>query len=257
MGSRSLVSRETCLNFLGLRCDVCYRVCPVIDKAITLETRHNARTGKHAIFEPIVHADACTGCGKCEKCLRAGGGGDQGAAGRARQAASSATTTASAGRKRRRPGGALVPGLIETAQAHAGEQRHERHAHSRSRGDARATAGWIAHRFLVLRAGRRNSASSPLFLTGPLFGVWIVKGTLASSLTLDVLPLTDPLIAAAEPRSRGTCRRRRRFTGAAIVLAVYLLLGGRTYCCWVCPVNPVTDLAAWLRRRLRASTRAG
>jgi ferredoxin-type protein NapG len=67
MGTASLVGRETCLNMLGLRCDVCYRVCPAIDKAITLERTHNPRTNKHAIFEPFVHADACTGCGKCEK----------------------------------------------------------------------------------------------------------------------------------------------------------------------------------------------
>jgi ferredoxin-type protein NapG len=67
MGIASLVGRESCLNMLGLRCDVCYRVCPVIDKAITLERTHNTRTQKHAVFEPFVHADACTGCGKCEK----------------------------------------------------------------------------------------------------------------------------------------------------------------------------------------------
>lgn len=67
MGVAVLTGRETCLNLQGLRCDVCYRVCPLIDKAITLETTHNARTGKHAVFEPVVHADACTGCGKCEK----------------------------------------------------------------------------------------------------------------------------------------------------------------------------------------------
>lgn len=67
MGLAVLVDKETCLNFLGLRCDVCYRVCPLIDKAITLELRHNERTDKHAIFEPVVHSDACTGCGKCEQ----------------------------------------------------------------------------------------------------------------------------------------------------------------------------------------------
>ena len=66
MGLAVLVDHETCLNFLGLRCDVCYRVCPLLDKAITLETRHNERTGRHTIFEPVVHSDACTGCGKCE-----------------------------------------------------------------------------------------------------------------------------------------------------------------------------------------------
>ncbi len=66
MGLAALVDHETCLNFLGLRCDVCYRVCPLIDKAITLEPRHNARTQRHTIFEPVVHSDQCTGCGKCE-----------------------------------------------------------------------------------------------------------------------------------------------------------------------------------------------
>ncbi len=67
MGVAVLVDEEHCLNALGLRCDVCYRVCPVIDEAITLELRHNERSGHHAIFMPVVHADKCTGCGKCEK----------------------------------------------------------------------------------------------------------------------------------------------------------------------------------------------
>ncbi|MBP7394393.1 MAG: ferredoxin-type protein NapG [Zoogloea sp.] len=67
MGLAALVDHESCLNFLGLRCDVCYRVCPVIDKAITLETQHNPRSDRHAMLLPTVHSDHCTGCGKCEK----------------------------------------------------------------------------------------------------------------------------------------------------------------------------------------------
>jgi len=67
MGLAVLVDQENCLNFLGLRCDVCYRVCPVINKAITLEPRHNPRTGKHTLFIPTVHSAHCTGCGICEK----------------------------------------------------------------------------------------------------------------------------------------------------------------------------------------------
>ncbi|QGX96988.1 ferredoxin-type protein NapG [Roseovarius faecimaris] len=67
MGIAVLVDQENCLNVLGLRCDVCYRVCPVIDEAITLELSHNERSGHHAIFLPVVHADRCTGCGMCEK----------------------------------------------------------------------------------------------------------------------------------------------------------------------------------------------
>ncbi|THF60315.1 ferredoxin-type protein NapG [Pseudothauera rhizosphaerae] len=67
MGLAVLIDQETCLNYLGLRCDVCYRVCPVIDKAITLELFHNPRSDRHAMFLPTVHSDHCTGCGKCEQ----------------------------------------------------------------------------------------------------------------------------------------------------------------------------------------------
>jgi ferredoxin-type protein NapG len=66
MGIAVLVDQENCLNFLGLRCDVCHRVCPLIDEAITIERQHNARSGRHAFMLPTVHAEACTGCGKCE-----------------------------------------------------------------------------------------------------------------------------------------------------------------------------------------------
>ena len=67
MGLAVLIDQETCLNFLGLRCGVCYRVCPAIDKAITLENVHNPRSDRHALLLPTVHSEACTGCGKCEQ----------------------------------------------------------------------------------------------------------------------------------------------------------------------------------------------
>jgi ferredoxin-type protein NapG len=59
MGLAVLIDHETCLNFLGLRCDICYRVCPVIDKAITLDPQNNARTGKHTrqVRESLPHRD--------------------------------------------------------------------------------------------------------------------------------------------------------------------------------------------------------
>ncbi len=66
MGIAVLVDRETCLNILGLRCDICYRVCPVMDEAISLERIPNLRTGTHTIFVPTVHSGRCTGCGLCE-----------------------------------------------------------------------------------------------------------------------------------------------------------------------------------------------
>ena len=67
MGVAVLVGHETCLNYQGLRCDVCYRVCPLIDEAIRLDRQSNTRTGVHALFIPVVDTDKCTGCGKCEK----------------------------------------------------------------------------------------------------------------------------------------------------------------------------------------------
>lgn len=66
MGIAVLIDRETCLNTQGLRCDICHRVCPLIDEAISLVRERNTRTGHHAIFTPTVHSDKCTGCGKCE-----------------------------------------------------------------------------------------------------------------------------------------------------------------------------------------------
>ena len=67
MGLAALVDQENCLNYLGLRCDVCYRICPLITKAISIEVQRDPRTGKHTLFIPVVHSNACTGCGKCEQ----------------------------------------------------------------------------------------------------------------------------------------------------------------------------------------------
>ncbi|MCU7866257.1 MAG: quinol dehydrogenase ferredoxin subunit NapH, partial [Candidatus Thiodiazotropha sp. (ex Lucinoma borealis)] len=60
--------------------------------------------------------------------------------------------------------------------------------------DAIAAKGWFnSHKFLILRRLSQLGILA-LFLAGPWFGLWIVKGNLASSLTLDVLPLTDPYV---------------------------------------------------------------
>jgi len=88
-----------------------------------------------------------------------------------------------------------------------------------------------------------------LFLIGPWFGLWVVKGNLSYSLTLGVLPLTDPLLVV-QSLAAGHVPYRDVLIGAALVAAFYLLVGGRTFCSWVCPLNMVTDGAAALRRRL-------
>lgn len=112
-----------------------------------------------------------------------------------------------------------------------------------------AARGWLAaHRWLLLRRLAQLGFLA-LFLSGPLAGVWIAKGTLASSLTLDLLPLTDPLFLL-QSLAAGHRPEMAALIGAAIVLAFYALIGGRGYCAWVCPVNALTDAAHWLRHRL-------
>ena len=110
-----------------------------------------------------------------------------------------------------------------------------------------AKGWWRAQRWLILRR-LTQAGILALFLAGPWLGWWIVKGNLASSLTLGVLPLTDPYVLL-QSLAAGHAPLRTALVGAAIVLAFYWLVGGRAYCAWVCPINPATDLAAWLRRR--------
>ena len=112
-----------------------------------------------------------------------------------------------------------------------------------------AAKGWFgAHKWLLARR-LVQLACVAVFLTGPLFGLWIAKGTLASSLTFGVLPLTDPLMVV-QSLAAGHVMTATALLGAVLVMAVYGLVGGRVYCAWVCPVNVVSDAAAWARARL-------
>ena len=109
--------------------------------------------------------------------------------------------------------------------------------------------GWLsAHKYLLLRRLSQFGILS-LFLAGPLLGVWIVKGNMSSSLTLDVLPLSDPFVFI-QTLFAGHLPETTMIVGVLVVSAFYMLVGGRVYCSWVCPINIVTDAADWLRRKL-------
>ena len=100
-------------RFPGLRCDVCYRVCPVIDKAITLETdTTRARPARHAAADGAfrrlhrlrqVRNPAC-----CP-------GGDQRSsrASWPRARAARPTTTAKGWEEKARHGGSLIGEQVE------------------------------------------------------------------------------------------------------------------------------------------------
>lgn len=115
--------------------------------------------------------------------------------------------------------------------------------------EAIAEHGWLIANMWLIARRLTQLGFFALFASGPLLGIWIAKGTLASSMTFDVLPLTDPLVVL-QGLLAGHRPEQLALIGAAIVLGAYLLLGGRLYCSWVCPINPVTDLAAWTRRKL-------
>ena len=61
------IDEGRCLSFLGMRCEVCYRACPLIDEAITIDYRPREGDDIHAVFAPVVHEGACAGCGLCEQ----------------------------------------------------------------------------------------------------------------------------------------------------------------------------------------------
>ncbi|MDR1554532.1 MAG: ferredoxin-type protein NapG [Campylobacteraceae bacterium] len=63
----AVVDTKHCIAYDGIRCEACYRACPLIGEAIVLELKRNERTAKHALFIPTVNNEVCTGCGKCER----------------------------------------------------------------------------------------------------------------------------------------------------------------------------------------------
>ena len=110
--------------------------------------------------------------------------------------------------------------------------------------EARRVKGWFgAHKWLLARRASQAAAVG-LFLSGPWFGLWILKGSLAASLFLDTVPMTDPLILL-QSLAAGHALATTALIGAAVVVALYAVAGGRAYCAWVCPVNLLTDFAYW------------
>lgn len=105
---------------------------------------------------------------------------------------------------------------------------------------------WRAHRFLILRRLCQLTIIA-LFMAGPTLG--ILTGNLSSSMLLDAVPLSDPLILL-QALATGHVPEFNALLGVVIVVVFYAILAPRAFCAWVCPLNIVTDLAAWLRRKL-------
>ena len=113
--------------------------------------------------------------------------------------------------------------------------------------------GWLkAHKWLILRRLSQILILA-LFIFSPWLAdktsVWLIKGNLASSEVLNTVPLMDPYVLL-QSIVAGNWPILTGFIGALIVTAFYFLVGGRVYCSWVCPINIVTDVAAWLRNKM-------
>jgi len=88
-----------------------------------------------------------------------------------------------------------------------------------------------------------------LYFAGNYWGWTILQGDLSSSVLFKTVPLSDPF-AILQMFAAGAIVGVNALIGALIIVLFYGIIGGRAFCSWVCPVNLVTDAAAWLRRKL-------
>ena len=104
------------------------------------------------------------------------------------------------------------------------------------------------HRFFIARRIVQIAILIAYF-GGNAYGWSMVKGDLSSSLLFGFIPLSDPF-ATLQMFFAGAVIATDILIGAIVVLFVYSVIGGRFFCSWVCPVNIITETAAWLRRKL-------
>ena len=106
---------------------------------------------------------------------------------------------------------------------------------------------WKKYRFLIFRRFTQI-AILVLYVGANLWGWKILQGNLSSSSLFGKIPLADPY-AVLQIFATGSLVAADAIIGAIIIALFYAVFGGRAFCSYVCPVNMVTDLANYLRRR--------
>ncbi len=107
---------------------------------------------------------------------------------------------------------------------------------------------WNNYRYLILRRFTQISLLL-LYFGANAWGWTILMGNLSSSRFLDFVPMSDPY-AALQMLAAGAALATDLLIGVAVITVFYLLIGGRAFCSWVCPINMITDAANYLRRKL-------
>ncbi len=107
---------------------------------------------------------------------------------------------------------------------------------------------WNSYRYLILRRVTQIGLLV-LYFGANAWGWTILMGNLSSSRFLDFIPMSDPY-AALQMLVAGAVLATDLLIGVAVVSLFYLLIGGRAFCSWVCPINMITDAANFLRRKL-------
>jgi ferredoxin-type protein NapH len=85
-----------------------------------------------------------------------------------------------------------------------------------------------------------------LYFGANAWGWTLIQGNLSSSLIMGVVPMSDPY-AALQMLFAGATLATDLLIGVGVATAFYFLIGGRAFCSWVCPINMVTDFAAFVR----------
>ena len=107
---------------------------------------------------------------------------------------------------------------------------------------------WNSYRYLILRRFTQIGILVLYFGTNA-WGWTILMGNLSSSTLFNMIPMSDPY-AALQMLAAGAVMATDLLIGVAVVSLFYLLIGGRAFCSWVCPVNMITDLANFLRDKI-------
>ena len=114
---------------------------------------------------------------------------------------------------------------------------------------------WNSYRYLFMRR-LTQIGLLVLYFGANAWGWKVLQGNLSSSLILGTIPMSDPY-AALQMLFAGAVLATDLLIGVGVATAFYFLIGGRAFCSWVCPINMVSDFAAFVRELIGMNKLSG